>query len=191
MTWAQFNEIFYDKYFPQCFRDRKVFEFQELKQGNMFVAGYEAKFIELARFVLHMVDTDYKKAQKFEDGLDLDVFDRVGVLKIPTYVDVLDRALMAEDNLTAKKQVKAPTTEWKGKRSGKHRGVRYRASSACFRCGKTSHVVKDCPFRSDIAIHPVASSARSASAARTNTRANTGRETLRQGRVFALVHGDV
>ncbi|XP_028084499.1 uncharacterized protein LOC114285631 [Camellia sinensis] len=27
MTWTQFNTIFYDKYFPQCFRDRKVSEF--------------------------------------------------------------------------------------------------------------------------------------------------------------------
>ncbi|XP_028075690.1 uncharacterized protein LOC114277928 [Camellia sinensis] len=103
MTWAHFNEIFYNKYFPQCFRDRKMLEFQELKQGRMSVAEYEAKFIELARFVAHMVDTNYKKARKFEEGLDLDIFDRVGVLKIPTYVKVLDRALMAEANLAAKK----------------------------------------------------------------------------------------
>ncbi|XP_028103157.1 uncharacterized protein LOC114302340 [Camellia sinensis] len=74
MTWTQFNVIFYDKYFPQCFWDRKVSEFQELKQGRMSVAEYEAKFTELARFTPHMVDTDYKKAQKFEDGLDLEMF---------------------------------------------------------------------------------------------------------------------
>ncbi|XP_028083104.1 uncharacterized protein LOC114284405 [Camellia sinensis] len=75
MTCAQFNEIFYNKYFPQCFRDRKVFEFQELKQGKMSVAEYKAKFTELARFAPHMVDTDYKKARKFEGGLDLEIFD--------------------------------------------------------------------------------------------------------------------
>ncbi|XP_028116581.1 uncharacterized protein LOC114314305 [Camellia sinensis] len=110
------KEIFYDKYFPQCFLDRKVSEFQELKQGNMSIAKYEAKFTELAQFTPHMVDTDYKKAQKFEGGLTLEVFDRIGVL--PTYVEVLDRALMAEATLTAMKQSKAPTTtEWRGKRS--------------------------------------------------------------------------
>ncbi|XP_028064495.1 structural maintenance of chromosomes protein 2-like [Camellia sinensis] len=65
----------YDKYFPQCFRDRKVFEFQELKQGKMSVAEYEAKFTEFARFAPYRVDTDYKKAQKFEGRLDLEVFD--------------------------------------------------------------------------------------------------------------------
>ncbi|XP_028106690.1 uncharacterized protein LOC114305756 [Camellia sinensis] len=180
MTWARFNEIFYEKYFLQCFRDRKVSEFQELKQSRMSVAEYKTKFTELTRFVPHMVDTDYKKAHKFEGGLDLDIFDRVRILKLPTYVQVLDRSLMAEATLAAMRQSKAPTTtttttitEWRGKRSGysfrkghshvskkqntrstssssqssgsnpvcldcerRHRGVCYRASGACFRCGK-------------------------------------------------------
>ncbi|XP_028054802.1 uncharacterized protein LOC114259002 [Camellia sinensis] len=108
MTWARFNEIFYDKYFPQCFRDQKVSKFQELKRGRMSIAKYEAKFTELARFALHMVDMDYKKARKFEGGLDLDIFDRVGILKLPTYVEVFDRSLMAEATLAAMKQSKAP-----------------------------------------------------------------------------------
>ena len=56
----------------------------------MSVAKYAAKFIELARFTPYIVDIDYKKAQKFEGGLDLEVFDRVGVLKLPTYVEVLN-----------------------------------------------------------------------------------------------------
>ncbi|XP_028121357.1 uncharacterized protein LOC114318617 [Camellia sinensis] len=195
ITWAQVNEIFYDKYFPQCFRDRKVFEFQELKQ-------------------------DYKKAQKFEGGLDLEVFDRVGILKLSTYVEVLDRALMAEAILAAKKQAKAPTTEWRGKRFGfnfkkgwsfskkqntgssscssqssgsisnyldygrKHRGVCYHASGACYRCGKLGHIMKDCPLGFKNANRPAASSAGSVSVtrsnARTNARGNTGNETLRQ-----------
>ncbi|XP_028063710.1 uncharacterized protein LOC114266947, partial [Camellia sinensis] len=113
ITWAQFNEIFYNKYFLQCFRDRKVSKFQELKQCRMSVTKYEAKCIELARFSLHMVGTDYKKAQKFEEGLDLEIFDRVAVFKLPTYVEVLDRALMAEAIITAKKQATTPTTEWR------------------------------------------------------------------------------
>lgn len=116
MTWAQFNTIFYDKYFPQCFRDRKVSEFQELKQGRMSVAEYEAKFTELARFAPHMVNTNYKKARKFEGGLDLDILDRVRVLNLPTYMNVLDRALMAEAILAAKKQTLVPRTDWMGKR---------------------------------------------------------------------------
>ncbi|CAL5360879.1 unnamed protein product [Camellia sinensis] len=53
--------------------DRKLAEFEGFKQGNLTVAEYEAKFIELAQFALHMVDTDYKKARKFEGGLCNDI----------------------------------------------------------------------------------------------------------------------
>ena len=42
VDWAKFLEIYYDKYFPQCVRDRKVAEFMELKQDSMTVAEYEA-----------------------------------------------------------------------------------------------------------------------------------------------------
>lgn len=65
------------------------------------MAKYETKFTELARFAPHMVDIDYKKKQKFEGGLDLEVFDHVGILKLPTYVEVLNRAITAEATLAA------------------------------------------------------------------------------------------
>ena len=90
MTWAQFKGAFFEKYFPQCVRDRKVTEFEQLKQGTMSVVEYESKFTELARYAPHMVDTDYKKARKFEGGLNVEILDRINVLKLLKYVDVLD-----------------------------------------------------------------------------------------------------
>ncbi|XP_028117390.1 uncharacterized protein LOC114315013 [Camellia sinensis] len=96
VTWARFLEIFYEKYFPQCMRERKAAEFMELKQGNKSIAEYEAQFTKLACFAPHMVDTDYKKARQFEGGLRDPILDKINVLKLPTYVDVLDRALIAE-----------------------------------------------------------------------------------------------
>ncbi|XP_028087675.1 uncharacterized protein LOC114288367 [Camellia sinensis] len=93
--WARFLEIFYDKYFPQCVCDRKVLEFMELKQNNMTVAEYKAKFTKLARFAPHMVDTDYKKVRHFEGGLLDDILEKVNVLKLETYIDVLDRAIIS------------------------------------------------------------------------------------------------
>ncbi|KAF5932477.1 hypothetical protein HYC85_028648 [Camellia sinensis] len=83
--------------------------------------------------------------------LDLEMFDRVGILKLSTYVEVLDKAIMTEATLAAMKQAKTPTTEWRSKRPGSN-------------------------FWTN---------------ARTNARGNTGDETLRQGRVFALVPEDV
>ncbi|XP_028067735.1 uncharacterized protein LOC114270437 [Camellia sinensis] len=116
INWAQFLEVFYEKYFPQCIWDWKVFEFERLKQGNHTVAEYEAQFTELAKFALHMVDTDYKKARKFEGVLRGSIQERVNVLKFSKYVDVLDRALMSESNMASHNR----PFEWKGKMQGSY-----------------------------------------------------------------------
>ncbi|XP_028072516.1 uncharacterized protein LOC114274742 [Camellia sinensis] len=96
----------------KCMRDKKVIEFETLRQGNKTVVEYEAQFAKLARFARHMVDTDHKKARKFEGGLRNAILDRINVLKLPTYVDVLERAVMAERNIAAQNRI----SEWKGKR---------------------------------------------------------------------------
>ncbi|CAL5422329.1 unnamed protein product [Camellia sinensis] len=111
---TKFLEIFNDKYFSQCVRDRKVSEFMELKQDSMTVAEYEAKFTELARFTPHVIDSDYKKARHFEGGLRSDILKRVNVLKLETYIGVLDRAIISEANIA--RQAKS-TTDWKGNKS--------------------------------------------------------------------------
>ena len=84
----------------------------------MSIAEYESKFIELARYAPHIVNTDYKKARKFEDGLNVEILDRINVLKLLKYVDVLDRAIMAESNIDALKQTETPATKWRGRRRG-------------------------------------------------------------------------
>ncbi|XP_028090427.1 uncharacterized protein LOC114290687 [Camellia sinensis] len=89
---------------------RKVSEFMELKQNNMSVAEYEAKFTELARFPPHMFDTDYKKARHFEGGLRDDILEKVNVLKLDTYIEVLNRAIISEANIA--RQTKS-LTDWK------------------------------------------------------------------------------
>ena len=50
MTWAEFQELFMGKYFPDTARHAKAQEFLELKQGTMNVMEYVARFTELARF---------------------------------------------------------------------------------------------------------------------------------------------
>jgi len=39
-----------EKYFPEDVRNKKEMEFLELKQGNMTMAEYAAKFEELVRY---------------------------------------------------------------------------------------------------------------------------------------------
>ncbi|XP_028108225.1 uncharacterized protein LOC114307064 [Camellia sinensis] len=91
----------------------------ELKQGSKSIAEYEAQFTELAHFAPHMVDADYKKARQFVGGLRDPIVDKINVLKLPTYVDVLDRALIAERNVTNRKQ----NFEWKDKKQNFNKGT--------------------------------------------------------------------
>ncbi|XP_019078709.1 uncharacterized protein LOC104880046 [Vitis vinifera] len=76
ITWRQFREAFYKKYFPDSVRRQKVGEFIRLEQGDMTVAQYEAKFTELSRFSPQLIATEEEK---------------LGV-----YSEVVDRALIAE-----------------------------------------------------------------------------------------------
>ena len=48
MTWAEFQELFMGKYFPDTARHAKAQEFLELKQRAMTVMDYVARFTELA-----------------------------------------------------------------------------------------------------------------------------------------------
>ena len=73
MTWREFRELFKEKFFPTSARHLKVREFLELKQGNMTMLKYMAKFTELARFRDDYAATDMAKVRKFEDGLNLSI----------------------------------------------------------------------------------------------------------------------
>ena len=73
MTWGEFRELFMGKFFPASARHAKAWEFLELKQGNMTVLEYVAKFIELARFGDDYVAIDMAKVRKFEDDLKLSI----------------------------------------------------------------------------------------------------------------------
>ncbi|PKA59369.1 hypothetical protein AXF42_Ash001463 [Apostasia shenzhenica] len=69
LSWAKFVEVFFEKYFSDVVRDRKVLEFIKLEQGDLSVDQYEARFIELSRFAPELVVNDLNKAKKFKRGL--------------------------------------------------------------------------------------------------------------------------
>ncbi|GFS37232.1 hypothetical protein Acr_00g0050800 [Actinidia rufa] len=81
--------------------DSRVFE---LKQGNMIVVVYNAKFMELSRYAPHIVSTESRKARRFEVGLRWNIKNKVEILRLPTHQEVLHAALIAEESLNEMSQ---------------------------------------------------------------------------------------
>ena len=69
VTWEGFTELFLQKYFPRYMQNQMELKFFELRQENSSVIEYERKFTELARFVPEYVNTDEKRAKRFQQGL--------------------------------------------------------------------------------------------------------------------------
>ena len=82
MTWAEFQELFMGKYFPETARHAKAQEFLELKQGATIVMDYVARFTELARFADDYVATDLAMVRRFENGLKLSIRGRIVGLRL-------------------------------------------------------------------------------------------------------------
>ena len=85
ITWDRFRTMFLEKYFPTYMMDKMEMKFLELKQGNMLVSEYEARFTELSRFAPNYVDTEKKKAKRFQQGLKSWIHSKLAILELDTY----------------------------------------------------------------------------------------------------------
>ena len=99
MTWAEFQELFMGKYFPETARHAKAQEFLELKQGATTVMEYVARFIELARFADDYVATDMAKVRRFENGLKLSIRARIVGLRLQDMDSMVGTILTVEREL--------------------------------------------------------------------------------------------
>ena len=167
MTWAEFQELFMGKYFPETARHTKAQEFLELKQGAMTVMDYVVRFIELARFADDYMATDLAKVRRFENGLKLSIWDRIVGLRLRDMDSMLGTALTIEkeiedarstrDMSVGSKREDQPSSS-SGKRqktSASHefqdQGQDWASSQPgqriCYFCRQPRHVRRDCPQR--------------------------------------------
>ncbi|XP_038902289.1 uncharacterized protein LOC120088923 [Benincasa hispida] len=102
VTWQQFNQVFYNKYFPLTVRYQKEVEFLNLCQENMSMAEYEWKFERLSHFVPRLVDTEEKKVERFIWGLREGIRGIVTTFQHIEYALALESALLMEVNLAVK-----------------------------------------------------------------------------------------
>ncbi|XP_017239655.1 uncharacterized protein LOC108212440 [Daucus carota subsp. sativus] len=89
VPWERFTELFLEKYFPRYMQNQMELKFLELKQENLSVSEYEAKFTELARFVPEYVNTDEQRAKRLQQGLKPWLRSRVAAYELTSYAAVV------------------------------------------------------------------------------------------------------
>jgi hypothetical protein len=77
--------------------DTKMRELLALKQGSDMVYHYALKFNSLCQYGGHHVDTDAKKIERFRDGLDGKLYERLNLLKTDSFHELVNKAISQED----------------------------------------------------------------------------------------------
>ena len=132
MTWAEFQELFMGKYFPETTRHAKAQEFLEMKQGATTVMDYVARFTELARFADDYVATDLAKVRRFENGLKLSIRARIVRLRLQDMDSMVGTALTIEREIEDTRSTRDASVSGKRKdsQSSSSSVKRQRASSS-------------------------------------------------------------
>ncbi|KAF5472347.1 hypothetical protein F2P56_009071 [Juglans regia] len=99
IVWAQFKQNFFDRFFPKADREARAREFTNLVQGTMTVRQYAARFAELSRFAAYLIPDKEKKTRKFEEGLNYKISERVMILQIQNFSELVHKATLVEQNL--------------------------------------------------------------------------------------------
>ncbi|GKV38840.1 hypothetical protein SLEP1_g46705 [Rubroshorea leprosula] len=152
VTWDKFVQAFYRKYFSTVVLERKELEFMNLKQDDMTVDEYQAKFSSLIKNkvvpqMLKTYDEVLATAQIIEQDMEeqrMETHDSKGKGKA-----INTQPFNKKPEQRGKRKIpesNRPSFDF-CKRCDKNHGGKecYWQIRACFKCGKTDHLIKDCP----------------------------------------------
>ncbi|XP_050918867.1 uncharacterized protein LOC127136333 [Lathyrus oleraceus] len=100
ITWTSVRIEFLEKYSPDDMFNKKDIEFLELKQLNMIVDEYVAKFEELLRFCTHYngVSVEGSKCLKFESGLHPKIKNFIGYKEIHRFSVLVNKHMIYDED---------------------------------------------------------------------------------------------
>ncbi|XP_070054807.1 uncharacterized protein [Nicotiana tomentosiformis] len=166
LTWTQFSEMFLKEFVPQTLQDAWRVEFEQLRQGTMSVLEYVVRFSDLSRHAPTLVSTIRERVCRFIEGLNYGIrFSMAQELEIDNpYQHVVEIARRLESMGAVKERTGRPKglevahfalplssapPAWgafsdQSNRPGQSQSQQSRPQRACFECGDTCHMVRDC-----------------------------------------------
>ncbi|XP_058774901.1 uncharacterized protein LOC131649168 [Vicia villosa] len=166
ITWAVFRAKFLEKYYLEDARSKREIEFLEMKQGNMTVDEYAARFEELVKYCPHYNTNEAmnSKCIKFENGLRPEIKQGIACQKIRNNPELVSRSRIYDNYNRAKIAHYKAVNDRKG---NQNRGKPYSASAdkgkqkaafgkkpsgggfasnpiICFKCGTEGHRANEC-----------------------------------------------
>ncbi|XP_074374582.1 uncharacterized protein LOC141714991 [Apium graveolens] len=168
VTWERFTELFLKKYVPKFMEIQMQRKFLELKQENMSVAEYEAKFIELSRFVPQLkatiAETGSEMSQKMKQTKKRKFDGRSRSVGGESSPSKFVRGTASQPNRSTRFGGSGSVSvAWSGNQTGmsyhsqprpplpeckscgkKHYGECMQKPVTCFKCGKVGHYATAC-----------------------------------------------
>ncbi|GAU21686.1 hypothetical protein TSUD_242580 [Trifolium subterraneum] len=164
VTWEMFKREFLRNYIPADVKSKKVVEFMKLKQGNMSVAEYAAKFQSLCAFspYYNTAEAEHDKCVKFESGLRPEIKHLIGFSEIRNFATLVAKSRICDEDGKAKSSYYKAMTEKrgkgqdrgkpygdKGKKAVESSGTKKRNNGQCYKCGEMGHKSFECPKKVD------------------------------------------
>ncbi|WRX24309.1 Retrotransposon gag domain - like 10 [Theobroma cacao] len=129
-TWSDFLREFDGQYFTYFHQKEKKREFLSLKQGNLTVEEYKARFNELMLYVPDLVKSEQDQVNYFKEGLRNEIREQMTVTGREPHKEVVQMALRVEKLVIGNKRIR---TEFAKK---KNLGI---SSSQLVKRGKDSY----------------------------------------------------
>ncbi|GFS40677.1 hypothetical protein Acr_00g0069800 [Actinidia rufa] len=92
LTWAEFEKMFENQYFPKSNCEQLRDKFEKFEQGTMTISKYATQYQALSRFAPELVNTKEKKCRQFEKGLHSSVMRLVMSSRMRVFTEIVELA---------------------------------------------------------------------------------------------------
>jgi hypothetical protein len=99
ITWNEFKARFHTHYVPRGTMKLKRKEFADLKQGGMTVNEYLNSFIQFSSYAPDDINTDEKKHDVFQSGLNDDIQFQLLNTEYADFQHMVDKAIVIENKI--------------------------------------------------------------------------------------------